>query len=74
MTKKRGSLAANMAVVRATAETEAMATTSIHMPASLLKALRFAAAERAEQEGGRPSVSALVVELLERHRSEIGGG
>lgn len=47
-------------------------TTSIHMPKKLLHQLRDAANARAAWNGkGRPSVSAIVVDLLMRHLDEI---
>jgi hypothetical protein len=48
-----------------------MVTSTIHMPKALLRRLRLAAMARSEVQGGRPSVSAIVVELLERHGDEI---
>ncbi len=45
--------------------------TSINLPRDLFVALRMAAVARADQLGGRPSVSAIVVEILQRHRGEI---
>ena len=71
MARKRASLATGLTAVKAAPEAEPMVTTSIHIPRSLLRELRLAAVDRADQAGGRPSVSALVVELLERHRAEI---
>ena len=75
---KRASLVGNMQVVPKTAEADAaapppdsMRVTSIHLPRELLRLLRIAAAERADRHGGRPSVSAVIVDVLERHRAEI---
>ena len=48
-----------------------MRVTSIHIPRDLLRLLRIAAAIRADRQGGRPSVSAVIVDVLERHRDEI---
>jgi hypothetical protein len=56
-----------------------MTTSTIHLPVDLLDALRSAALRRASHKaradthgrGGRPSVSEIVVELLERHREEL---
>lgn len=56
-----------------------MTTSTVHMPVELLDALRQAALRRASRRaqaddkgrGGRPSVSEIVVELLERHRDEL---
>ena len=77
---KRAKLLDNMRVTKAT-ETPAtaatppadidMRVTSIHIPRSLLRLLRMAAADRADRQGGRPSVSAVIVDVLERHRDEI---
>lgn len=57
-----------------------MTTSTIHMPAELLNALRSAANRRSmrrisgqlqDGRGTRPSVSEMVVELLTRHRDEL---
>jgi hypothetical protein len=57
-----------------------MTTSTIHMPAELLNALRAAANRRSmrritgqldDGKGTRPSVSEMVVELLARHRAEL---
>lgn len=48
-----------------------MAITSIHLPRELLKVLRMASINRADQRGGRPSVSDVIRDVLERHRDEI---
>ncbi len=45
--------------------------TSIHIPKAMLTLLRIAAIKRAERDGGRPSVSNVIRDLLERHRREI---
>jgi hypothetical protein len=55
----------------APADTPADAITSIHLPKEMLTLLRIAAIKRAEREGGRPSVSTVIRDLLERHRAEI---
>ena len=52
-------------------DTSADVITSIHIPKSMLTLLRIAAIKRAEREGGRPSVSNVIRDLLERHRREI---
>ncbi len=52
-------------------DTSADAITSIHIPKAMLTLLRIAAIKRAEREGGRPSVSNVICDLLERHRREI---
>jgi hypothetical protein len=57
-----------------------MTTSTIHMPAELLNALRLAAGRRSmrringqlnDGKGNRPSVSEMVVELLTKHRAEL---
>jgi hypothetical protein len=57
-----------------------MTTSTIHMPAELLNALRAAANRRSmrritgqleDGKGTRPSVSEMVVELLTKHRAEL---
>ena len=48
-----------------------MLTTAIHIPRSTWKLLRAVAFKRAQERGGWPSVSALLVELAERHRDEL---
>ena len=61
-------------------ESVAMATSTIHIPAELLNALRAAANRRSmrritgrldDRKNTRPSVSEIVVELLTRHRAEL---
>ena len=62
------------AKTRAADETGAgddMLTTAIHIPRSTWKLLRAVAFKRANDAGGRASVSALLVELAERHRDEL---
>jgi hypothetical protein len=46
-------------------------TTAIHIPKRTLALLRNAAVGRANRVGGRPSVSALITELIERHRADL---
>ena len=43
----------------------------MHLPIDLLTLLRMAAIKRAERHGGRPSVSDVIRDVLERHRDEI---
>jgi hypothetical protein len=59
---------------------EVMTTSTIHMPAELLNALRSAANRRSmrrtsgqlnDGKAKRPSVSEMVVELLTKHRAEL---
>jgi hypothetical protein len=63
-------------------ESTVMTTSTIHMPAELLNALRAAANRRSmrrikgelgDRKNTRPSVSEIVVELLTRHRDELDG-
>ena len=56
---------------RRTTASAGMAITSIHLPRELLKLLRMASINRADQRGGRPSVSDVIRDVLERHRDEI---
>ena len=46
-------------------------TTGINLPIELWSLLNRVAFGRALRQGGRPSVSALLVELIERHRKEL---
>jgi hypothetical protein len=46
-------------------------TSALHIKKDLLALLRHAAVARANRLGGRPSVSALISELVERHREEL---
>ena len=46
-------------------------TTAIHIPKSTWALLRAVAFRRAQDQGGRASVSKLVAELVERHRKEL---
>ncbi len=61
-------------------ESTIMTTSTIHIPAELLNALRAAANRRSmrritgrldDRKNTRPSVSEIVVELLIRHRDEL---
>jgi len=52
----------------------AMATCSVHMSLDMLTTLRLVATRRAAALGaGRPSVSDVVREILDRHRDELEG-
>lgn len=51
--------------------TEDYTSSTIHLPKALLRKLRDAANARADRIGGRPSVSAVVVDILLRHADEI---
>ena len=55
---------------RSAASTD-MAITSIHLPRELLRLLRLASIDRADRHGGRPSVSDVIRDVLERHRDEL---
>ncbi len=48
-----------------------MATTAVHIPRETLLLLRRLAVERVNQQGGRPSVSALLATLIESRRDEL---
>ena len=55
---------------RRTASDE-MTTTAIHVPKATLALLRRVAVERANLHGGRPSVSAVLADLVERNRADL---
>jgi hypothetical protein len=46
-------------------------TTGVHLPADLWELLNRVAFERARTKGGRASVSALLVEMIERNRRSL---
>ena len=46
-------------------------TTGVHLPADLWELLNRVAFYRAKDEGGRASVSALLVEMIERNRKAL---
>jgi len=46
-------------------------TTGIALPADVWELLHRVSFERAKKYGGRPSVSALIRDLVERHRKEL---
>lgn len=46
-------------------------TTGVHLPSDLWELLNRVAFERARSKGGRASVSALLVDMIERHRKEL---
>jgi hypothetical protein len=46
-------------------------TTGVHLPADLWELLNRVAFERARTRGGRASVSALLVAMIEKHRKEL---
>ena len=56
---------ATTSATRRTTASTGMAITSIHLPRELLKVLRMASINRADQRGGRPSVSHVVRTKIE---------
>jgi hypothetical protein len=48
-----------------------MVTSAMHLPKATLQLLRRVAVARAGSRGGRPSVSAVLAELVEQHRAEL---
>jgi len=81
---RKGSLIGAMAATKAQVEAEPpashaaasrpsdeMTTTAIHIPKATLALLRRVAVERANLNGGRPSVSAVLVNLVEQNRAEL---
>ena len=46
-------------------------TTGLHLPADLWELLNRVAFERSRTRGGRASVSALLVDMIEHHRKEL---
>jgi hypothetical protein len=46
-------------------------TTGVHLPADLWELLNRVAFERAKTRGGRASVSALLVDMIEKHRKGL---
>jgi len=46
-------------------------TTGLHLPSDLWELLNRVAFERAKTRGGRASVSALLVDMIELHRKEL---
>ena len=50
---------------------EGMTTTAVHLPVATHKLLRAVAFVRAQNRGGRPSVSKLITELAESRRKEL---
>ncbi len=45
--------------------------TTINIPSEMFRLLHMVALARAMRVGGRPSVSAVIVSLVERHRKEL---
>ena len=54
-----------------TPATNTTTTTAISIPTSTLHLLRRVAVERANKHGGRPSVSRVIVELVEASQAEL---
>jgi hypothetical protein len=48
-----------------------MATSAMHLPKATLQLLRRVAVARAGRQGGRPSVSAVIVDLVEQNRTGL---
>jgi hypothetical protein len=48
-----------------------MVTSAVHIPKATLQLLRRVAVARAGRRGGRPSVSSVIVDLVEQHRAEL---
>ena len=48
-----------------------MTTTAIYIPKDAHAVLRLAAVRRANAGSGRPSVSDVITDLIERHRAEL---
>ena len=58
-------------VAESSAPDQPYKTTGINLPADVWELLNRVAFERAKERGGRPSVSALLVDLVQRHRKEL---
>jgi hypothetical protein len=86
MAQRRGSLIGSMKAAVDVVEAEAakpgatpravlpegpMTTTAIHVPKATLSLLRRVAVARADSAGGRPSVSAVLADLVEKARTEL---
>jgi hypothetical protein len=83
MAQRKGSLVGLMKAaddqVKAEAQADAgpirpggeMVTTAVHIPKATLSLLRRVAVARADKHGGRPSVSGVLVDLVERARTEL---
>ncbi|TDH58824.1 hypothetical protein E2C06_30620 [Dankookia rubra] len=57
----------------ASSHAEEFISTGVRLPAEALALLRRAAVERAEREGGRVSVSAVVADLVRDHAGALAG-
>ena len=51
--------------------TDSSATTAVHIPKDHLALLRRVAVERANRDGGRPSVSNVLRDLIEANRGAL---
>jgi len=56
---------------RSSASDRQYKTTGFHLPKNLWELLNRVAFERARTKGGRASVSALLVELVEKHQKQL---
>ena len=70
-TRKRGAVTIQKPAKEELEIDEGMTTTAVHLPVATFKLLRAVAFVRAQNRGGRPSVSALITELAESHRKEL---
>lgn len=82
MAQRKGSLIGSMKAAAEQVEAEGqsdvpirpggeMVTTAVHIPKATLSLLRRVAVARADQRGGRPSVSGVLVDLVERARAAL---
>lgn len=82
MAQRKGSLIGSMKAAAEQVEAEGqgdtpirpggeMVTTAVHIPKATLSLLRRVAVARADRHGGRPSVSGVLVDLVERARAEL---
>jgi hypothetical protein len=46
-------------------------STGVNLPSDIWELLHRVSFERAKSQGGRPSVSALLVDLVQKHRKEL---
>lgn len=67
----REQLEALSARARPERSAEPTTTTAVHLPRRTLALLRRVATERANRDGGRASVSAVIVGLVEAQREEL---
>ena len=82
MAQRKGSLISSMKAAADQVEVEGqgdaplrpggdMVTTAVHIPKATLSLLRRVAVARADKHGGRPSVSGVLVDLVERARAAL---